>query len=82
MISKFNRSSGKRHPSKRVLAAKNQIRAARLINEHDEDDHDWQKERKLKSHYTHATRTHAQTNKVSQVKQERRQFNKLNQEDF
>ncbi|CAM3827268.1 hypothetical protein [Mesobacillus thioparans] len=82
MISKFNRSSGKRHPSKRVLAAKNEIRAARLINEHDEDDHDWQRERKLKSHHTHSKNTHVHRNKVSQVKKERRQINKLDHEDF
>ncbi|MBT2681189.1 hypothetical protein J7E38_19550 [Bacillus sp. ISL-35] len=84
MNPKFNRNghSSKRRPSKRVLTAKNEIRAARLINEFDEDDHDWQRERKLKVHNLHPPTSQVRTNKVSQVKQKKRQVNKLNQEDF
>jgi hypothetical protein len=85
MNPKFHRSghSSKRRPSKRVVTAKNEIRAARLINEFDEDDHDWQRERKLKVvHHFHPKTTLERNNKVSQLKQKRRQMNKSHQEDF
>ncbi|WP_079508697.1 hypothetical protein [Mesobacillus jeotgali] len=84
MSSKLNRSghSGKRGPSKRVTTVKNEMRSSHFIHEYDQDDHDWQKERKLKVYRSHSSLSQFPNNKTNNLKQKRRQACKSHHEDF
>ncbi|MBS8263766.1 hypothetical protein DYI25_04825 [Mesobacillus boroniphilus] len=72
--------SGKRHPSKRVITARNEMRSAHLFHEHDEDDHDWAREKKQNVHYPSISLGHNHGNKQSKLK--RRQAYKNHQDYY
>lgn len=80
----MNRSghSGKRKPSKRVTNARNEMRTAHFLHEFDEDEDDWQKEKKFNSHRDHSSIFYSRSHNGSKTKLKRRNHYKIHQDDF
>ncbi|MFT9596428.1 hypothetical protein [Mesobacillus sp.] len=60
--------SGKRRPSKRMIAARREMRSSHFLHEYDEDDHDWKKERKHNIHHSHTSALKVHDYRVTKLK--------------
>lgn len=74
--------SGKRHPSKRVITARKEMRSAHLFHEHDEDDHDWSKEKKRNVQYSHRSNSLGHNYGYMQAKLKKRQALNIHQDYY
>ena len=74
--------SSKRHPSKRVITARKEMRTVHLLHEYDEDDHDWSRERKHNILNAHSPNLLAHNHGYKHAKLKNRRANKNNQEYY
>jgi hypothetical protein len=72
--------SGKRRPSKRVVNARRLMRSSHLLHEFDEDDHDWNKERKHNIHRSQSSASKTHDYRVTKLKN--REAYKTHQDEY